>query len=84
MPTTTASTIPVGALTVDMFDPGRKQLVFRGNIRRAFAYWDGGDRVTEIWSGEVLPVRDGHVAVESIPPHGCKLLWIEAPAEPAA
>lgn len=27
--TTTASTIPIGSLTVDMMDPARKQLVFR-------------------------------------------------------
>ncbi len=27
--TTTATTIPIGALTVDMMDPTRKQLVFR-------------------------------------------------------
>lgn len=29
--TTTASTIPIGALTVDMMDPAKKQLVFRVN-----------------------------------------------------
>lgn len=29
--TTTASTIPIGALTIDMMDPAKKQLVFRAN-----------------------------------------------------
>lgn len=30
--TTTSQTIPVGALTLDMMDPGQKQLVWRGTV----------------------------------------------------
>jgi hypothetical protein len=41
-----------------------------------------GESVRDFWSGEMLPVRDGRVAVDAIPPHGCKLLWVEAAAEP--
>jgi alpha-galactosidase len=35
--------------------------------------------VRELWSGAELTVRDGRVAVQSIPPHGCRLLWCEPP-----
>lgn len=42
--------------------------------------------VRELWSGAELPVRDGRVALGAIPPHGCRLLWLDslpavAPAE---
>ncbi len=42
-----------------------------------------GDTARELWSGEDLPVRDGCVVLSAIPPHGCRLLWLEAPAAAA-
>ena len=38
------------------------------------------EAVRELWSGELLPVRDGCVTLPPIPPHGCRLLWCESPA----
>ena len=42
-----------------------------------------GDSVRELWSGAVLPVRDGRVTLDAIPPHGCRLLRFQPPAEGA-
>jgi alpha-galactosidase len=41
------------------------------------------DSVRELWSGAILPVRDGRVTLDAIPPHGCRLLWFQPPAEGA-
>jgi alpha-galactosidase len=38
-----------------------------------------GDTVRELWSAVEVPIRDRHVAVGPIPPHGCRLLWCEPP-----
>jgi alpha-galactosidase len=39
-----------------------------------------GDAVRELWSDELLPIRDGQVALGVIPAHGCRLLWCQSPA----
>ncbi|MGH7785573.1 MAG: alpha-galactosidase [Candidatus Binatia bacterium] len=35
----------------------------------------GSDPVRELWSDAELPVADGAVHLQSIPAHGCRLLW---------
>jgi alpha-galactosidase len=42
-----------------------------------------GDTVRELWSGDLLPVRDGQVTLADVPPHGCRLLWLQPPVEGA-
>jgi len=39
--------------------------------------------VRELWSGDLLPVRDGQVTLADVPPHGCRLLWLQPPVEGA-
>jgi alpha-galactosidase len=38
-----------------------------------------GDAARELWSDELLPLQDGRVRLGTIPPHGCRLLWVEPP-----
>lgn len=38
-----------------------------------------GDQVRELWSGAVLPVQDGRVALRTIAPHGCRVVLCDPP-----
>lgn len=38
-----------------------------------------GSRVRELWSAAAVPVADGVATLPAVPPHGCRLLWIEPP-----
>ncbi|MFN8641811.1 MAG: hypothetical protein U0802_09200 [Candidatus Binatia bacterium] len=60
---------------------GEAVAVFNFSARPATRQWPvpPGSRVREVWSDVALPTADGVVALPDIPPHGCRLLWVERP-----